>query len=320
MQKLSTGTLPSASGYAVYDALNSPIYATSFIKRFYADSIAGVITSQDIFPADLKRCGDQVVFRRAPVGEIFDYQANQDLEVSQLNTETVTMVIRRGKYWNLKLDEIDEKRNCDIKRYITEFQDNSALILRQHIDREILSEVPLKADPFNKGVRAGKRTGAYNLGMLGEPVVLNSKTILNKLAQLAAVLDEQNVPERGRYVVLPGAAKPVLMMNGLLNDACKSGLGKAILLSQQFVDIAGFKVYFSNNMPMYMDPKVNKQTFLILAGFKEATGFITQLTERQVIDKDPRSFSKYWRGLNIYDFDVMTPEMLAVMYATIELE
>ncbi len=63
---------------------------------------------------------------------------------------------------------------------------------------------------------------------------------------------------------------------------------------------------------MYFDPQVNKQTFLT-AGFKEAVGFITQLTNQEVIEaQDPRSFDKYWRSLTIYDFDVLTPEKLAV--------
>jgi len=314
------GTLPSASGYQVYNALNTPIYAQAFLARFYSDSIAGVITSQDILPAELKRCGDQVTFRVAPVGEIFDYVNNQDLEVSTLSTETKTMVVKRGKYWNLKLSYVDESRICNIKDYVNEFMEHSTLILRQQIDREILTEVPLEADPYNKGMKAGIKSGAYNLGQLGNPVALNKDNILTKLSHLSTVLDEQNVPEKGRFVVLPTMAKTLFYGNALLNDASRMGTGKAILLSQQFMEVAGFKIYFTNNMPMYFDPKVNKQTFLILAGFKDATGFITQLTKQEVIDKDPRSFDKYWRALTIYDFAVLTPEKLAVLYASIDIE
>ena len=66
------------------------------------------------------------------------------------------------------------------------------------------------------------------------------------------------------------------------------------------------------------DPVTGEQTFTILAGRKSATGFVMQLTEQDVIDKDPRSFSKYWRGLNLYGFKVIRPEDLAVMYATFD--
>lgn len=320
MQNVPGGILPTASGHQVYNALNTPIYARAFIKRFIADSITGVITSQDIIPTELKQCGDQVTFRVAPVGEIFDYINNQDLEVSTINTELRVMTIKRGKYWNLKLSYVDEKRVCDIKRFVDEFMANSNQLLRQHIDREILTEAPLLADPYNKGIKAGLKSGAYNLGQLGEPVALTKDTILTKLSHLSTVLDEQNVPESGRYVVLPTMAKTLFYTNSLLNNSCAAGTGKALVLSQQFIDVAGFKIYFTNNMPMYYDPIVDKQTFLILAGFKDAIGFITQLTKQEVIDKDPRSFDKYWRALTIYDFDVLTPEKLAVLYATIDIE
>lgn len=320
MKNVPGGVLPSASGYQVYNSLNTPIYAKAFLARFYADSIAGVITSQDIIPAELRQCGDQVTFRVAPVGEIFDYINNQDLEVSTLNTEYKTMVVKRGKYWNLKLSYVDEKRTCNIKEYVNEFMENSTYLLRQHIDYEILTEAPLLASPYNKGVKAGLKSGAYNLGQLGDPVALTKDTFLTKISHISTVLDEQNVPERGRYIVLPTMAKSLFYANPLLNNAAAAGTGKAVLLSQQFMDIAGFKVYFTNNMPMYYDAKAGKQTFLILAGFKEAIGFITQLTKQEVIDKDPRSFDKYWRALTIYDFDVITPEKLAVLYATIDIE
>lgn len=319
MDDFAKGTLTAASGYQQYNALNTPVYAKGFIKRFYADSIIGSITSQDIFPADLRQCGDQVVFKREPVGEIFEYVKNQDLSVSSLNSETVTMIIGRAKYTNLKLDRVDEKRTCDIKTFVQKFMDNSVQQLREKIDHEFLTEVPLKASPYNKGLRAGLRTGQYNLGQAGRPVVLTKDNFLTRLTFLQAVLDEQNLPSSERYLVLPYVAKTVLQANGLLNDASASGLSKAILLSQQWIDLAGFKVYFSNNMPQYTDPTTGQKTYLLLAGIKQAAGFITQLTQTEIIDQDPRSFSKYWRSLNIYDFGVFQPEMLAVMYATFEI-
>lgn len=315
--KLSDGTLQSSSGNILYSVLNSPVYAQGFLQRFYADSIAGSITTSDVF-GDIRNCGDQVIFRRSPLAEIFDYQRGQDLEHSELNTDTVTLVVKRAKYWNLVLDYVDEKQICDIMKYVNAFKENAAIQLRQIIDREILTEVPLKADPFNKGIRAGKRTGAYNLGQLGAPVQLNSTNIIRMLTYLGAVLDEQNLPSSGRYVVLPSIARTLFANNALLNNAGQSGLNKAIVISMDFIDLAGFKIYFSNDMPQYRD-STGQITYMILAGFKDATGFITQLTKQDVIEKEARSFNKYWRALTIYDFDVLMPEKLAVMYASIDI-
>lgn len=98
-----------------------------------------------------------------------------------------------------------------------------------------------------------------------------------------------------------------------------SGLAKAVVLTQNVPEIMGFKVYFSPNMPMMYDPTAKANTFMIVAGLKDATGFVTQLTKQQHIDKVETSFAEYWRGLQIYDFEVIEPEKLAVLYATVSI-
>ena len=103
--------LPAASGYTqLVSALTQPAYAAGFLKRFHMMTISGSITSQDIVPKEIRQKGDEVVFRRAPEAEIFDYQKNQELEVSHLYTSTITMNVNRAKYSNLKLDAIDRKQ------------------------------------------------------------------------------------------------------------------------------------------------------------------------------------------------------------------
>lgn len=314
------GTLSAASGYRSYNALKTPIFARALISRFYCESIAGNITSRDVVPSELRQCGDQVIFRKAPVAELFDYTKNQDLEVSSLNTEPVIMTVNRAKYWNLKLDQVDEKQICNIQEWIREFNKSASQQLAQEIDREILTQLPLQADCFNKGRRAGKKSGAFDLGALGAPVTITQDNIVTYLTFLSAVLDEQCVPQSGRFVVFPVSAKAVFYNNPTLANACASGMGKSIVLGGTIPDIMGFQIYFANNMPIYTDAAAgNAQTYTVVAGFKQATGFVTQLSKSEVIDKDPRSFSKYWRGLQVYDFMVMRPEMLAVLYATFQV-
>ena len=78
--------LPAASGYTqLVSSLTQPVYAAGFLKRFEHTTISGMISSQDIVPKEIRQRGDEVVFRRIPEAEIFDYQKNQDLEVSHLS-------------------------------------------------------------------------------------------------------------------------------------------------------------------------------------------------------------------------------------------
>lgn len=317
--KQRPSTLPSAIGYQVFTMLNQPFFATKMMARTYADTIAGNITSQDIVPSELKKCGSVAIFRRKPEGEIFDLIKNQPLEVSQMNTSTVTMVVKRAKYWNLKLDEIDISQTCEIKQWVNWFLEDCAEKLRQIIDAEILDYVPRKAHAANKGLRAGSKSGAYNLGAMGRPVSLTADSLIEHLSNLSAVLTEQQVPRQGRFIVLPPVAETLFYRNQLLNNAATSGLPKAVVLSQNVPEIMGFKVFFSPNMPIMMDEDAGKHTYMILAGLKDATGFVTQLTKQQHIDQVSTAFEEYWRGMQIYDFEVLEPEKLAVLYASVSI-
>lgn len=313
-------TVPAASGYRVYAALKNPIFAQTLIARYYPTTITGQITTSDIVPSEIKESGDQVVFRRAPVAEIFKYQKNQDLEVSQLNTEPTVMTIDRAYYYNLKLDRIDEKQIPNIRVWTSEFIKSAIEILAQQTDYELQVELPHQVDCHNKGPTAGKRTGAFDLGTMGAPVTITAQNINLMIGRIAAVLTEANVPNDGRYIVFPSSAQPLFWANPTLLAAQNSGNAKSIILTNgsMIPDILGFKIMFSNMTPIYTDPTTGDQTFTILAGRKSSTGFVMQLTEQDVIDKDPRSFSKYWRGLNLYGFKLIRPEDLAVMYATFD--
>ena len=310
-------TMQSASGYRVYQFLNSPLFAKEMIHRTYHDTVTGVITSHSVVPSEIRDVGDQITFRKAPVGEIFNYQKNQPLEFSELNTETVTMVINRAKYWNLKLDEIDVKQIQNIKTWVNEFIVNCQEQLKQQIDFEVLDYVPRKADPFNRGSRAGKVSGMYDLGMYGRPIHLDGENFLQYIGFLAAVLDEAQCPMRGRYLVLPGSARTLFLQNKWLNDMSQTG-NKPVMLAETTPSIAGFKIYFSHNMPSYVDPNhKDKRAHLIVAGLDTATGFVTQMTKQQHIDQVETSFAQYWRGLQVYDFEVIRPEHIATLYATV---
>lgn len=312
--------LPAASGYRLYSALESPIFAKSLVSRYYPTTISGRITCNDILPTEIKSCGNQVVFRRAPVAEIFRYQQNQDLEVSQLNTRPDIMTVDRSFYYNLKLDEITEQQTCDIRTWVSEFRDSAVQVMAQQVDYELMTEIPAQVDCHNKGIRAGIRTGQWNLGTSGAPVSVNATNLPEVLGRLAVVLNEQNAPTKDRWIILPVSAQPLFWMNPILASACMSGNGKSIILTdgEMFPNVLGFNIIFSNIMPIYTDPVTGEQTFVILAGTGCATGFVMQLNKQEIIDKDPRSFSKYWRGLNLYGHKVLRPENLAVLYATFD--
>lgn len=317
---INTVGVPSASGYPVFSGLIHPIYSKMFVKRLYAESISGQITDQSVVPSELRQSGDLAIMRRAPRGELHKYSKNQALEVSKFNSETITFKVDKAWYWNLKLDELDYVQVPEIGQWIKLFQDDSLQQLAAQIDHDIIQDMVVAAAACNKGAKAGVRSHSYNLGATGAPLALTSNGTVNPLtltAVMRAVLGEQNVPKSGLFIVWPQVVEPLFLATPIMANAYQSGLAKSALITGEVSQIMGVKHFFSANTPVYKDPTTNETTYPVVMGVKSATGFVNQLTKTQIIDQDPRAFSKYWRGLQLSGWGVIRPELLAVAYVTV---
>jgi len=271
-------------------------------------------------PSELKMGGDLAIMYRPPRGQLRKYTKNQTLDVSHMNTETVMFKVDKAWYWNLKLDYVDEKQIPEIGKWIKEFQDDSLEQLASEIDHDVMVDMVHGAHACNKGAAAGARTHTFNLGKIGAPLELTaagSINVLTLMAQLDAVLSEQNAPAKGRFVVWPTIAKPLFQANTILANACASGLPRSLLLGGALPEVMGASHYFSANIPTFKDPLTGEVTYPIIMGLKSATGYVNQLTKTEVISQDSRHFGKYWRGLQLAGWGVLRPEYLAVAYVKV---
>lgn len=310
-------TIAAASGYPQLAAfLTRPEWADGFIELYHATTLAGSITNQSILSKYFRGVGDEVIFSRAPRAEVFEYQKNQELQVGELETSTVTITLGRAVYSNLKLDKLDIKGKPDVTRYVNEYTKSVQRAIAERIDRELLVELPLLAAACNRGPKAGVESHAFNFGTKGAPVILTSDNLIHYLSALKMVLLEQNVPADDLYVVLPIEAQALFFANSTLANACAMGQKQSLLYSEKFSGLFGFDIYFSNMMPQR--PDGGKVCYTILAGRKSATGLVVKTVENQHITQSDRHFGEYWRTLTVYDFAVLEPEALTCLYATIQ--
>lgn len=321
MSARQQAVIPSASGYPLYGELTTPIFAKTLIRRYREKAITPMFTSRSIIPADIGE-GSEVIFRRAPEAEIFNYQRDQSLDVSTLTTDVIRMSIDHAIYWNLKLDDIDKSR-INTSLWVEEFKNDAVYKMDKHICRLILSNVPFQVSKFNKGRCAGIETGLWDLGTLGSPVELTAQNFTMKMASLQAVLDEQDVPMGNLFAIGPPCLRNIFYNpNFPLYSACVSGLQKSSVLmnGETWPTMVGFDFIFTNDLPMLWDPDVGKPCYTILVGRKDAIGLVTDIIKNEVIDKVERHFATYWRGLQVFGFKVLRNEALAAMYVTINTE
>jgi hypothetical protein len=232
----------AAAGYPQYSGnLIHPIISMELIERFYQVSIFGEISTTE-YIGELTKGGDQITFWREPTVIVRDYVKGGQIEHDTLDTEPITLVIDKAKTFSLKIDKIDEKQMQMWEVLKAAFMKNAARTMSDMIDGEILGSVYADVDQYNQGATAGVVSGAYNLGTTGAPVPVTSTNVVEVFTSMQGVLDEAAIPEEGRFIVVPGTFKN-LLVNSELKAAYLTGQSESPLLNGKLPNkIAGFDV------------------------------------------------------------------------------
>lgn len=309
--------VPAASGYPQFSGnLIHPMMSTKLIEDFYSTSIFGEISTTE-YQGEFSRGGDQVTFLKSTGGVIVrDYVKNGTMKHDVPEAKPVTMVINRAKYTSFKIDCIDEMQMQVWDGLKARTLEDTSRAMANCIDEEILCSIPMEVVGSNQGKKAGCQCQMVDLGEFGDPVKLNAGNILQKIVDLSLVLNEQEVPREGRFLVLPYCFEP-LIWNGPLSCVDCSGLDRSLYLNGRIPpEIAGFTIYFSHNVKVVDDPS-NCKAWNIIAGLKMATAFASQIEKVREFEGHD-SFDTYYQMLQVYGFKVMLPQALVHLYAGIE--
>ena len=319
------------------------VYSALLIKKFYPQTLFGQISNTD-YEGDIKDQGDTVYIRTRPTIETFKYKKGMVLPVQNPESPYVTLQIDQGEGFSFAIDRVDEFQS-DIK-LMNEWADDAAEQMRQVIDLNVLTSLAVAGAAANskasttitggadadigysgfttangalvagctttKGTTiAAGTTAGTTLGLSDAAVsTATSANIIKQILLYGRLLDENNAPQDGRFVVLPFWAMQRLKdIGSQFAQVYASGESKSPLLSGQVPGIDRFEVYGSNNLPS--STEVVTDPSAILFGCKYATTFATQITESRIID-NPFSFGKMMQGLQVYGSNVIKPGLLGV--------
>jgi len=309
----------SASQY--YDAAAAPtpaysgtfiptLWSSKLIEKFYNATVLNVMANTD-YEGEIKAQGDQVNIRTRPTLTINDYQAGQELAVQRPTSNIVSLNIDKGKYWNAIVDDVMETQS-DINMMNIWAEDASEQ-MKITIDTDVLSNIGTGIDALNQGNTAGAISGNLQLGVTNGTtngstavqIVANgggdgSTSIRNAvdfIVDLNQALDEQNIPETGRYVILP-AWFCNRIKTGVLKDASISGDSTSILRNGRVGMIDRTTIYVSNLLPK------NQLEWTVFAGHTHGLTFASQITKMETIRAE-RTFGNMMRGLQVYGYQVV---------------
>lgn len=293
----------------------SPAYAGTFIpsiwsgkllEKFYEATVLAAIANTD-YEGEIKNQGDTVKIRTKPSISISNYQAGQTLAVQRPSSNIVDLLIDSGKYFNTILDDVMEVQ-ADLNQ-LSMWADDASEQMKIAIDTDVLdlthsSIITLDTSGYNSGNTAGRISQDIVLGTAVTPAALvkgnasgGDIDILDYIVDIGTVLDEQNIPETNRWLVLPAWAAGMIKKSEL-KDASITGDGTSILRNGRLGMIDRFTLYSSNLLPSAGGVTE------ILAGHSHGLTFASQLSNVETIRAES-TFGTLLRGLQVYGHKVV---------------
>jgi hypothetical protein len=298
---------PVAPGRPNYSGNFIPeIWSGKLIENFYDATVLSAISNTD-YEGEIRRMGDTVNIRTQPNITIREYVKGQNLVVENPDSPKLQLLIDKGEYFSCVEDDIDRVQS-DIKLMDMWSKDASEQ-MKVKIDQRVLTDMLPDIDAANKGATAGAQSAAFNLGTTGAPLTVTkdgasaTTPVVDLIVDMGTVLDEANVPESDRFLVIP-ARMAGLIKKSELKDASLSGDSASPIRNGRLGMIDRFTLYVSHNL------NVSSGKTSIIAGHKMGFTFASQMTEMETI-RAQSTFGNIVRGLQVYGYKVTKGEALA---------
>jgi hypothetical protein len=322
----AAGNLATTSSYS--GTFIPAVWSAKLNEKFYAASVYGEISNTN-WQGEVSSMGDKVYINIAPTIQIANYQAGMNLTYQVPTPDMQELLIDKGRYFAFQINDVLEYQAKP--NLMDMFSADAAEQMRINIDSTVVYNTFSGGAAANKGAAAGVKSGSFNLGTDAAPIALTGSNVLTKILELASVLDEQNVPESDRYLVIDPATRTLLMQSNLA-QAQFMGDDTSTVRNGKIGKIDRFTVYVTNQLPKaaagtatpWVSGDGSEQTVTsagtvlkrraIIAGHKSAITFASQITKMETV-RNPNDFGDFIRSLNVFGYKVVKPESLALLVA-----
>lgn len=315
-------TNPSYSG-----AFIPTLWSGKLLAKFYQNTMLSEVTNTD-YEGELKNQGDTVRIRLAPSISISDYTVGQNLTYEVPTPIFQDMQVNKGKYFGVQVNDVlAYQADMNLMNMFTE---DAAKQLKIAIENEVFFQSFVTEGPAaqNEGATAGKISAAYNLGTDTTPIDQSTpENVLKAILRMSTVLDEQNVPEDGRFLILSPYDRHLLMQSSIA-QAYFTGDQSSTIRTGKIGMLDRFSVYVSNLLPRGEAGKAlvsglsatstggtvsgAKARRLMVAGTKAATSFAMTINKTEPL-RNQTDFGDIVRGLAVYGRKVVKPEALVTV-------
>jgi len=284
------------------------IYSKKVLNFFRKSSVVEAITNTD-YSGEITAYGDSVKIIKEPVISVSDYTRGSDTTATKLTDQETSLVVDSAKAFKFIVDDIETKMShVNFKEVASSA---AAYALKDSYDAAVIATMfaGLSAASPNHILGADSATdlaagvfdgsGAADLGQ-------SETDPLDLMARMARLLDEQNVPEEGRWFVASPDFYEVLGQSSskLLSVDFNAGQGSIRNGLVSSGKLRGFDMYKSNNIAA-----TSNAAGKCLAGHISSTATAQTIISTEVL-RDPSSFGDIVRGLHVYGAKVLRDEAI----------
>mgnify|MGYP001472513770 FL=1 len=255
------------------------IFSKKLQAKFYANTVLAEVTTNE-YEGEISGQGDKVNIRTVPAVTVADYTGS--LSYADVTSGTVELNINKAKSYAFKVDDI-LRQQADIDFMNAAAEDaaqNMKIAIEQDVFGNVLGDSTLS--DVNSG---GSATTASN--------------ILGLILDAGKSLDQNNIPETERFLIIDPATAAVLK-NSDLKQAYLTGDAESPIRNGNIGMIDRFNVYVSNNLTVASG--VTSGIF----GHPKAVAYASQMTNTETVRLES-SFGDGVRGLAVYGYKVIVP-------------
>ena len=273
------------------------IYSKKVLNFFRKASVVEAITNTD-YSGEINAYGDSVKIIKEPVITVYQYERGADVTKTALTDQETSLVVDTANAFKFIVDDIETSMShVNFKEVAAS---SAAYALRDAFDEGVIATM-----------FAGVSASSPNHILGSDNATDLAAGTLDIMAYMARLLDEQDIPEEGRWFLAPPSFYEQLGQSSskLMSVDFNAGQGSIRNGLVSSGKLRGFDMYKSNNVAA-----PSNAAGKILGGHMSSTATAQTITSTEVL-RDPDSFGDICRGLHVYGAKVLRPEaMVSAFY------
>ncbi len=294
------------------------VYSKQVLNFFRKASVAEAITNTD-YAGEIAAFGDTVRIIKEPVISVDQYERGGTVTKTALTDAEVTLIVDVANAFKFIVDDIETNMSHVNFREVA--TSSAAYALRDAFDTGVIAKMfaGVSASSPNHILGSDSATdlaaGTFDgTGNLDIGYASGEHDPIDVLSHMARLLDEENVPEEGRWFLANPEFYEQLVQTSskLMSVDFNAGQGSIRNGLVSSGKLRGFDMYKSNNIAA-----TTNAAGKVIAGHMSSTCTAQTITSTEVM-RDPDSFGDIVRGLHVYGAKVLRPEALVSAFYGID--